>query len=256
MGKHVSISVSIPSNLVEEPIFICNSDPHHLVASFIGALENLSSRSKAKTKNLFFDFETTIKIKLGIILQKFTQRQNRRENARFDMSQVDCDNEICVSTQFLQIQNNQIIDLQQSLERCCNVLPVFGFNSAKSNLNLIKSYSFSLVVNERDIEPTVIEKANQSISFKYGDIQLLGLMNFLGGATSLDSFLKAYKTSETKGFFPYEWFDHPDKMHYTELPPYDAFTVNFVAVTLLKPNTQTMLIFWKVDWPQNKSSSN
>ena len=48
-------------------------------------------------------------------------------------------------------------------------------------------------------------------------------MNVLGRATSLDSFLKAYKTSETKGFFPYEGFDHPDKMDKTELPPYDAF---------------------------------
>ena len=48
-------------------------------------------------------------------------------------------------------------------------------------------------------------------------------MNFLRGATSLDSFLKAYKTSETKGFFPCEWFDHPDKMQNPELPPYDAF---------------------------------
>ena len=48
-------------------------------------------------------------------------------------------------------------------------------------------------------------------------------MNFLGGATSLDSFLKAYKTPETKGFFPCEWFDHPDKIQNKELPPYDAF---------------------------------
>ena len=48
-------------------------------------------------------------------------------------------------------------------------------------------------------------------------------MNVLGGATSLDFFLKAYKTSETKGFFTYEWIDQPDKMQSTELPPYDAF---------------------------------
>ena len=47
-------------------------------------------------------------------------------------------------------------------------------------------------------------------------------MNFLGGATSLDSFLKAYKTKETKGFFPYEWFDCPEKMNNIELPPYDS----------------------------------
>ena len=77
-------------------------------------------------KNLFPDIETTIKIKLGGILEKHTQRHNRREQADLD----DCDNETCASTQFLQIQKNQLIDLQKSLERYCNVLPVFGFNSA------------------------------------------------------------------------------------------------------------------------------
>ena len=48
-------------------------------------------------------------------------------------------------------------------------------------------------------------------------------MNFLGGATSLDSFLKAYKTKETKGFFPYECLDCPEKMNNKLLPPYDSF---------------------------------
>ena len=42
------------------------------------------------------------------------------------MSQDDCDNKICASIQFLQIQKNQIFDLQESLERYRNVLPVFG----------------------------------------------------------------------------------------------------------------------------------
>ena len=39
--------------------------------------------------------------------------------------------------------------------------------------------------------------------------------------------MKTYKTSETKGFCPYEWFDHPDKIQNTELPPDDAFYSNF-----------------------------
>ena len=102
-------------------------------------------------------------------------------------------------------------------------LPVFGFNSAKYDLNSIKYHLIPILVNEQDIKPTVIKKANYIISFKFGDIQLLDMMNFLGGATSLDSFLKAYKTSETKRFFPYEWFDHPEKMQNTDLPSYDAF---------------------------------
>ena len=185
-------------------------------------------------KNLFREIETIIKNKLGNILEKLTQRHNRREHGRFGMNHDECDSNISASTQFLQIQKNRIIDLQESLERYFNALPVSGFNSSKYDLNLIKSYLLPFLVNEQDIEPTVKKKANQFISFKLGDNQLLDIMNFLGGATCLDSFLKAYRTSETKNFFPYEWFDHPDKMQITELPPYDAFYHKLRSCNLLE----------------------
>ena len=252
IGMHVVIAVSMSSNVVEEPIFLYNSDPHHLVSSFIGTLEGLESQSKAQMKLLFPDIETIIKIKLRSILEKLTQRHNRREQADLN----DCDNEICASTQFLQIQKNQLFDLQESLERCCNVLPVFGFNSAKHDLNLIKSYLLPIPVNERDIEPTVIKKANQFISFKFGDIQLSDILNYFGGATSLDSFLKAYKTSERKDFSPTNGLITLTKCRIQNCPHMTPFTVNFVDATILKPNTRTMLIYWKVDWPENKPLSN
>ena len=153
-------------------------------------------------ENMFLDIETTIKIKMGSMLEKLTQRHNRRESARFDVSQDDCDNEVCASTQFLRKQKIQIFDLQETLERYCNVLTVFGFNSAKYDLNLIKSFLLPILVNERDTEPTVIKKTNQFISVKFGDIQRLDIMNFLGGATSLDSFLKAYKNFRNRKVFP------------------------------------------------------
>ena len=35
-----------------------------------------------------------------------------------------------LSSQFLQLQENQGIDLQEYLERYCNALSVFGFNNA------------------------------------------------------------------------------------------------------------------------------
>ena len=101
------------------------------------------------------------------------------------------------------MKKNQIFDLQEHFERFRSVLPVFGFNSAKHDTNLIKSSLLPILVNERGIEPTVIIKAIQFVSLKVWDIQLLEIMKLLGGA-SLDSFLKAYKTKETKSFFPYE----------------------------------------------------
>ena len=214
-GKQIPISIFNSSNLVKEPIFLCNSDLHHLVTCFIGALKKLALQSTAIMKSLFFDLKTTMKVKLGSILEKLTQRHNRREQAGLD----DCNKETCTSTQFLQIQKKQLMDLQEYLERFCKVLPISGFNSAKYDLNLIKSYLLPVLVNERNIEPTVIEKVNQFISVEFGDIQLLDILNILGGATSLDSFLQAYKTSETERFFPNEWFAHPDKMQITEFLP-------------------------------------
>ena len=170
------------------------------------------------------EVETAIKIKLCAILEQLNQRRNQAERvSKFVDGCIVEWEEKDLSTQFLQMQKNQLIDLQEYFERYCNVLPDFGFNSAKYHNNLIKSYLLPILVNDRDIEPTVIKKANQFVSFKFGDIQLLDIMNFLGGATSLDSFLKAYKTKETKGFFPYEWFDCPEKMNNKELPPYDSF---------------------------------
>ena len=172
----------------------------------------------------FFEVETAIKIKLCAILEQFNQRRNQAE--RVSNFVDDCiveEEEKELSTQFLQMQKNQLIDLREHFERYCNVVPVFGFNSAKYDINLIKSYLLLFLVNDPDFEPTVRQKANQCVSFKFGNIQSLDIMNFLGGATSVDSFLKAYKTKETKGLFPYEWFDCPEKMNIKELPPHDSF---------------------------------
>ena len=173
----------------------------------------------------FLEIETAIKSKLTRTLESLNERRCRNQLVfEFEDHCFENDNEEKdASTQFLRMQKNQLIELQEHLERYCNVLPVFGFNSAKYDINLIKSYLLPILFNETNIEPIVIEKANELVSFKFGEVQLLITMNFLGGATSLDSFLKTYKTSETKGFFPYEWFDCPQKMNNSEHPPYDAF---------------------------------
>ena len=86
-------------------------------------------------------------------------------------------------------------------------------------------------MNEREIEPTVIKKANQCIPFKFGNVPFLDIMSFLGGATSLDSFLKACKVSEAKGFFPYEWFDSPEKLTYPTLHRTTSFSADYVIAT-------------------------
>ena len=105
----------------------------------------------------FIEVETAIKTKLCAVLEQLNQKRNRVSNFVDDC--IVEEEEKDLSTQFLQMQKNQLIDLQEHFERYCNVLPVFGFNSAKYDINLIKSYLLPILVNERDIEPTVIKKA-------------------------------------------------------------------------------------------------
>ena len=123
-GKHVPISVSISSNLIPEPIFLCNANTHHLILSFITALEGLATQSKAQMKKKFFEVETAIKIKLCAILEQLNQRRNRAERVSIFLDDYVVEDEEDLSTQFLQMQKNQLIDLQEQFERYCNFLPV------------------------------------------------------------------------------------------------------------------------------------
>ena len=173
IGKHVPISVSILSNLIPEPVFLFNANPHLLISSFITALEGLATQSKARMKLNFIEVETAIKIKLCAILEKLNQRRNRAERVSIFVDDCIVEEEKDLSTQMLQMRKNQLIDLQEHFERKCNILPVFGFNSANYDDNLIKSYLLLILVKERDIEPTVIKEANHFVSFSFGDIQLL-----------------------------------------------------------------------------------
>ena len=88
----------------------------------------------------FIEVETSIKIKLRAILEQLKQRRNRAE--RVSNFVDDCiveEEEKDLATQILQMQKNQLIDLQEHSERYCDVLPVFGLNSAKCDIKLIQS---------------------------------------------------------------------------------------------------------------------
>ena len=88
------------------------------------------------------------------------------------------------------------------------------------------SYLIPFLVNDKVAEHMDMKKANNFIFFKFGDIQFFDIMQFLGGAIPLDFFLKAFKASETKGFFPYEWFDSSDKIEIESYLHRKPFSVN------------------------------
>ena len=51
--KHVPISVSISSNLIDESIFLYNKDPQNLIIAFVTNLELLAEQSKLEMRKKF-----------------------------------------------------------------------------------------------------------------------------------------------------------------------------------------------------------
>ena len=78
IGTHVPVSISISSNLLKEPIFLCEKDPNHLIISFVAQLETLSAKNKADLRPKFLEVKAEIETRLSDIssrLEIFSKSQ-------------------------------------------------------------------------------------------------------------------------------------------------------------------------------------
>ena len=105
----------------------------------------------------FLQIETAIKSILAPILETLNQCRSHR-----DGNEAENDNSEKSSTQFLQMQQNQLIQLHEHFERYCNLLHVSVIKSARYDIKLIKSHLLPVPLIKRDIEPFVIKKCQQT----------------------------------------------------------------------------------------------
>ena len=115
IGKHIRISVPISSNLMQEPIFVCDPNPRDWVLSFTDAL---ATQNKTQIKMNFLRIETATRSWLAGIVETLSQRRSHCV-----VIEAEDDNSENSSTQFLQMQPNQIFDVRDYFERYCNTLP-------------------------------------------------------------------------------------------------------------------------------------
>ena len=132
-----------------------------------------NTQNKVQMELKFSEIGTSVKTKPNQNFYTLKQRRCRKEpvleieDACIEEKEEEKEEQY-VLTHFSQTQKNQLLDLQDHFERYCNVLPVFGFISAKHDIYFIKSYLLPLLVDDWKIEIIVINKANQFVSFKFG----------------------------------------------------------------------------------------
>ena len=110
IGKLIPITVSISTNLVVDPIFLCKINHHDLVSSFIDSQDNLAKREKAQRNMKFFQVETTRRSKHAQNLEI------RNKTHRIDIGEECLENDSHdASSELLQMQ--QTFDLQDNFQK-------------------------------------------------------------------------------------------------------------------------------------------
>jgi len=202
--------------------------PHAIVYDFEAYLDK--TKSYRVTKDLTYEnVHVPISVSVGdtlnqqpthlcerdpkVLIQKFMNELQRRATEL----------RVAVETKYLPVD----IDLlpkkqQQKIQDWCTQVPVLGFNSGKYDLNLIKQY-FVEKLADTCSKVKVATQGSKTMFIITPEFKFLDVINYLGPGTSYDKWVKAYGCKQTKSWFPYEWFDSPDKLAYPGLPDYTAW---------------------------------
>ena len=98
---------------------------------------------------------------------------------------------------------------------------VFGFNSGRYDINMIKEYFVKNLAGISDVN--VAKKENSYMFLSLPQFKFLDIKNYLAPGLSYDAWCRAYGCELQKLAFPYEWFDSFDKLNHKGPVKYEEF---------------------------------
>ena len=102
-----------------------------------------------------------------------------------------------------------------------NQVPVFGFNSGRYDINMIKEYFVKDLTEISDVK--IAKKENSYMFLSLPNFTFLDIKNYLAPGLSYDAWCRAYGCELQKLAFPYEWFDSFDNLNHKGPVKYEEF---------------------------------
>jgi hypothetical protein len=203
---HIPISVSICSNVegFTKPYCIVDGDREVLVREMVEYMKKIADKIKKRNIDKFEGIFEQIDELISEHQRELISEQNKKNSLHKSII-------------------SYLEKLQKKLEKYCFEVPVLGFNSARYDINLIKSSILKQLEVDKDADHFVVKKNNSYTCISNGSFKFLDISQFLSPGTSYSNFLKSFDVKEEKGFFPYEYLSSIEKLEETSLPPITAF---------------------------------
>jgi G:T-mismatch repair DNA endonuclease (very short patch repair protein) len=209
-ARHELMSISTCSNIPGylKPIcFVSNGNSDECIQRFVEYIRVVAAKSYKIVRNNFSRI-------IRAIEEKISQRrevESEFEDARF-------------SSPRHYARRADFEGILEKLEDFMRVVPVLGFNSQNYDINVMKG-PLLRYLQEMDDEDFkfVVKKTNKMTCIQSTTFKFLDVCNFIAPGFSYAKYLKAFKCTLEKGFFPYEWLDSLEKLTERSLPSKDSF---------------------------------
>ena len=196
-AKHIPVSVAINDNLTKKPSFIVEEDPKKLAERFV---VELLKRAR--------EIEETVWLSNPVlgVYKKFNQDDKGDQYGGYLINEA----RVKLSKETAKSYVNWV-----------KQVPVFGFNSGRYDINMIKEYFVKNLTSLSDVN--VAKKENSYMFLSTPNFKFLDIKNFLAPGLSYDAWCRAYGCELQKLAFPYEWFDSFEKLNHIGPVKYEEF---------------------------------
>ena len=188
-AKHIPVSIAVNDNFTKKPSFIVDEDPENLVKRFAEDLLKRQGKIVEEVKSLY-------------------KLPGCEEEER-------CGQMVCVEMAHLPKK------VKNLWKTWTEQVPVFGFNSGRYDINMIKEYFVKKLAGISDVN--VAKKENSYMFLSLPQFKFLDIKNYLAPGLSYDAWCRAYGCELQKLAFPYEWFDSFEKLNHIGPAKYEEF---------------------------------
>ena len=196
-AKHIPVSVAINDNLTKKPSFIVEEDPNKLIKKFV---KELLKRARQIEETVWLSNPV-----LGVY-KKFNEDDQGEQYGGYLINEA----RVKLSKETAKSYVNWV-----------KQVPVFGFNSGRYDINMIKEYFVENLTSLSDVN--VAKKENSYMFLSTPNFKFLDIKSYLAPGLSYDAWCRAYGCELQKLSFPYEWFDSFKKLNHIGPVKYEEF---------------------------------